>query len=142
MKPYVRDEVVKEFKFISKAMIDEKKDTMSKIFYYSAAYGAADRLLKMEFDSDLNIINSILFLSYRQLLDRAQAFAKGDRIIPIDNEIINKIAEGLNEIASSLEMDYSPYDALKKIMKYTFASTGPGHYMVLRGKLVLAEDKG
>ncbi len=63
MEQYVKDELVKELRNVSRKMREEA-DPSKKVFFYSAAYGIVDRSMRYSFGKELLITNTILNSSH------------------------------------------------------------------------------
>ena len=63
LNPYLKEELVNELKSVSRRMIEET-DPSKKLFYYSAAYGITNRVMRFEFDEELLLVDALLTITY------------------------------------------------------------------------------
>ena len=134
MSPYFREEVVAELRNIGKKMKQEP-DLSKKLFFYSAAYGMTNRALRFEFDEELVLVDAVLTMSYGAVNNRMQMFLSGDRIVPITTDITDGLAKCVSDLSAAIEKDEECYEILQRIMTLTFLTTGPGHYMAIKGQI-------
>lgn len=134
MEQYIQTELVKELKNVSK-QIKAEADPAKKIFLLSAAHGIADRSMRYNFSKDLLLTFAILNISYNTYIERLRALSSGDRMIPISQKQLDGTADLLDQLADAFKNNKSIYGILEDIMLLSFMSTGPGHYLVINGKL-------
>ena len=140
MSPYLKEELVNELKSVSKRM-KEEKDPSRKLFYYSAAYGMTNRVMRFEFDEELLLVDALLTITYNAVNTRLQIFLSGDRTVPVTPEILDGLAECVENLASAIEKDKQCYEILQRIMTLSFLTTGPGYYMAVKGQIRMPKKK-
>lgn len=134
MNPYLKEELVKELKSISKRM-KEEPDPARKLFLYSAANGITNRVMRLEFDSELLLVDTLLNIIYNSVNARLNMFMSGDRIIPVTREILDGLSDCVKDVAVAIDTGNSCYDILQRMMTMSFLTTGPGHYMGTTGQI-------
>lgn len=133
LSPESRKEFVKELRYVSQKILEEE-DVRKKIFYYSAAYGIARRLVNLQYDPQVNFMELILEVSYNTIKARIETIVGGrDSTIPLVEGFFDKLAENVNELASKVEKDEDAYGALEKIATLTHVTTGNGYYIYTKG---------
>ncbi len=128
----LRKKFVRELRFCSQNMMEEK-NIRKKIFFYSAAYGMARRVMNLEFDPQIQMIESILEFSYQIINVRIKILTSGDTTIPIVEGMLDKLTEAVYELSIRIEKDQDTYETLQKISNYAFITTGNGYYLYTKG---------
>jgi len=57
--------LVEELKKVAKLMKDEP-DPRKKLYYFSAAFGAVDRVIRVRYDRELSLVAQVLQYTYNQ----------------------------------------------------------------------------
>lgn len=128
----VREELVNELRFAAKKT-SEEPDIRRKIFFYSAAYGVARRVLNSAYDPQILCAEFILEVSYNTINARSQAIYQGDTNIPFIEGFFDKLVGCLEELATRIENDEEIYKTLEKIIALTHTTTGNGYYLYVKG---------
>ncbi len=132
MEQFVKVELIKELKNVSKKMKDET-DPAKKIFYYSAAYGVVDRSMRYSFSKDLLLAQTILQVSYTAYTERLRAVSTGDRVIPLTMQQLDRTAELVGDLAEAFKKDGDVVEVLENIMVLSYMTSGPGYYLQTNG---------
>jgi len=125
---------IKEIAFSSKE-IRAVQAPIDKLYFFSAVFGAANRIINMEFDPELSFIHNVTNAAYTQI--QASLFTQGQMPNSIDPDLFTKLANNLDEMAKNIADNEPTYKALENISNLAYSTTGNGHYLVLRGKLIL-----
>ena len=128
MEGYVKKELVKELKNVSKRMLDEP-ELVKKLFYYSAAYGAVDRTMRYGFTKQLLMAHTILNVTYNAYKERLRAIAGGDSVVPLTIGQLDRTAELVRDLGDAFNKGIDVNGILADIMLLAYMSTGPGHYL-------------
>lgn len=127
-----REAIHNEFQDIAKLM--RKGETPeSKVYYYSACYGMTNRILNLEYDPQLNLIDLILNGTYNLLHGR---LSQPDPSYPLPEEIIDGLPDVIEELAEGIKKG-EPLEALYKIVTLSYVVTGNGYWLYASGKLKL-----
>jgi len=140
LNPYLKEELVNELKSVSRRMIEET-DPSKKLFYYSAAYGITNRVMRFEFDEELLLVDALLTITYNAVNTRLQIYLSGDRTVPVTPEILDGLAGCVKDLALAIDKDRQCYDILQRIMALSFLTTGPGYYMATKGQIEMPRKK-
>jgi hypothetical protein len=133
ISPESRKEFVNELRHVSQKILEEE-DVRKKIFYYSAAYGIARRLINSQYDPQINFLELILEVSYNTIRARIETILQQqDLTVPIIEGFFDKLAENVNELALKIEKDEDTYKTLEKIAVLTHITTGNGYYLYTKG---------
>jgi len=128
MKQILIDELI----FIIKKM-KESEAAQEKMFFFSAAHGMVNRIMNLEFNSELAFLHFVLSGAHSTINARIAAIIAGDVVIQIPKVFFDKLEESLEEIITLLEKNKATYPALEKIALITYCTTGNGHYMFTKG---------
>ena len=131
-----KERLSEELQFISKNINNnlDKEDLV--VFYFSAAYGVFDRIMRENYDDDLLFAEEVMRMAYLNMTEGAEGLYSP----PIDKyskEVISKIASNLNSMAEAIRKGYDIYSYVRNISILSFALTGPGIYLLERGLLKL-----
>jgi len=125
-----------ELQFISKNINDNLDNKNLVAFYFSAAYGAFDRIMRENYDDDILFAEEVLRIGYINMIEEAEG-PDSPTIAKYGKEIISKVASNLNIIAEAIRKGDDIYSYLRNISVLSYALTGPGTYLLERGLLKL-----
>ncbi|MEA3421084.1 MAG: hypothetical protein U9Q97_05345 [Acidobacteriota bacterium] len=126
-----------ELRFVIDNM-NKSENAIGKMYFFSAAYGATNRIMNIEYDSELVFIHNVLSAAHSTINQRIVALASGAELaVGIPENIFDKLVEALEEIIAFVQKDESTYTALEKISNVAYSTTGNGYYLYLRGKLLV-----
>ncbi|MGC8585714.1 MAG: hypothetical protein ACP5L4_06360 [Thermoplasmata archaeon] len=132
MDEIIKKYIIDELRFISN-MMKESDDLLDSIFYFSAAYGVFDKVMRQNYSEYLLFTEEVLQLSYIQLSNFSQDIKLQSIIKDIDiKATLKEIASNLNEIAIAIENDRDYIDNLIKIKALAYQFTAPGIYLKKR----------
>jgi hypothetical protein len=135
----LKDRLAKEFRFAATKMA-ETQNFQRKLYYYSAFFGEASRVLNQSWDSELALLHLVIQSSHRLINARVSAFASGaDRIIDLpDNlpEVLDEIAGALADAFAGPQVSSEEiYKIMQRIADLAYVTTGNGYYLYARGTL-------
>jgi len=125
-----------ELQFISENINKNLDNTDLVAFYFSAVYGAFDRIMREKYDDDILFAEEVMRLGYGNIstgTEGLDSFLNHEK----QKEIYSKIAHNLNSIAECIRKEEDIYPYLRAISVLTFALTGAGIYLLERGLLKL-----
>ena len=126
--------LVKELENVAKLM-KEEPDLRKKLYYFTAAFGIADRTVRVRYDRELALVVQVLQNTYNQFMARFTAIGQGDRVIPLDAKMIDDLADLTEYLAKSILKDQKEtYYLLQKFNELAYYTTGPGYYVYLVNK--------
>jgi len=126
-----KKKLLREIKFVIDRM-KEEKDPKSKLYYFTAIYGAMSRVFNEEFIPDLIFAHVILNAVYSNLISRID---NPDDVIKLPENIFNKLQTTTEELYNTIEKNKDLYEPLKKFSLLTFVTTGNGYYLYKKGLL-------
>jgi len=131
---YFRKELIQELRRIVKMMKGEK-NIEKKIYYFSAAYGITSRHYRYAFSSEVLLADLVLNTAYQSLNERLKMIKSGNTTVDVDEQVFEKIQEGLLKLADAFESKKPVQIALEYILTLAFSISGPGNYLKEKGML-------
>ncbi len=133
-----RETLANEIK-VARGKMEEERDQLRKIFFYSAIFGATTRTMNAAYDSHLQFIDYVLETSYLLLNQRVQAIRGGDNTVRVSNEFFQQLSNYLGELEKRIRNDKEAFDILQKISNLTFETSGNGYYLKETGVRLIQE---
>lgn len=131
----MRKEIENEFKYVSDRIIAEK-DTRRKVFFYSAAYGVTRRVLNLQYDPQLCLMELVLETSYNAINNRVNNIVLGkDATVPLIDGFFEKLAKAINDLADCIKSNEDTYKILEYIVVLTYTTMGNGYYLYTKGDI-------
>lgn len=128
-------------KFVTEVyfVIEKMKNTdipAQKLYYFSAVYAMAQRIVNFEYDPELIFIEQVLQLVYNMLNARLTAMlARQEAGIAIPDNLFRDLESALLELVRNVERGAQTYPALQKMVNLAYSTTGNGYYLYLKGAL-------
>ena len=118
----------------------ETPNVQRKLYFYSAFFGEASRVLNQFWDPELSLLHLVVQSSHRLINSRVSAFASGaDRVIDLpDNlpQVLDEIAGALADVFAESQVDSEEiYRIMQRIADLSYVTTGNGYYLYTRGML-------
>jgi len=133
---YIKKELVDELRYVSRLMKSET-NLEKKIYYFSAAYGITSRTFRYVFSRDVLLADLVLNICYQKLSERFNLIRSGDTTVTIDDDVCDKLSEGLDLLADLFEKEEPIQEALEILLTISFSVSGPGNYLKEKGLLKL-----
>jgi hypothetical protein len=119
--------ILSEFDFIIQKMREEK-NPKKKLYYFTASYGALERLMRYSLDPQLLLTHAILNLCYGSLNSRLNSIARGDVVVEMPENFDEKLIEYLTELRNEIAENQDTYQTLEKFVHLAYQTTGAGYY--------------
>jgi hypothetical protein len=74
---------------------------------------------------------------YNMMAERLNMVKSGNNTVPINPLVLEKICDGLRDLANSFESGGSILEPLGTIVAAGFSMTGPGKYLQEKGDLII-----
>ena len=130
-----RDIIVKEIEFVVERM-GEVESAQEKIYYFSGIHSMFQRLINIEYDSDLLYAFVILKETYTAISSRINAIEKaGDHLVPLTEFHFLMLSELAVGLAKQIADKKSIASTLKKFVILAYSTTGNGYYLMQKGVL-------
>jgi len=123
----LKQNLLNELEFVAKKM-KEESDISRKIYFFTATYGAIERVMRYYPNNELAITHAILNLCYNTLNDRVNRLRAGDAAVPLPQNWSEQLVNYTEELRKAIEKNQSTYPILEKFMELAYLSTGPGFY--------------
>ena len=135
----LKDRLAREFRFAATKMA-ETPNVQRKLYFYSAFFGEATRVLNQSWDSELSLLHLVVQSSHRLINSRVMAYATGaDRVIDIPEglpQALDEVADRLAGVFEQPEVDSNQLtNVMKRIAELAYVTTGNGYYLYERGTL-------
>jgi len=126
--------IVNEIKFVVSKM-KESAEIEKRIFYFSAIHGQLLRVLNLEYDPDILYVYHIINDTYAAFQQRITAIKRGDTVIPMTNEQIDRLECLLVELGDKFERNDKMDDILRDFVVLSYTTLGNGYYLMQKGLL-------
>lgn len=135
LSPDMQKRLTDEVHFVIKSM--KNVDTPAeKLYFFSAGYGMAQRIINFEYEPELTFIQQVLQLIYNMVNARLSAIsARQEAGISIPENLFNRLEEALEEMVDRIEQGAETYPALQKMVNLAYSTTGNGYYLYLKGMI-------
>ena len=132
-----KKELISEISFVLKNM-KNTKNTSEKMFFFSAVYAMAQRIMNFEYDSELLFLYQVLQLAYQTINARVTTIQSGAEVaVNIPENLFTNLENYLQELSEVIEDNKSTCPVLQKIINLSYVTTGNGYYLYLKGMLKL-----
>lgn len=133
----MKAELINEIRFVTEQM---KKTSIAteKLYFFSAVYGVAQRILNFEYDPELAFLHQVSVMVYNAINARIGATSKMQETpVSVPKNLFEKLEESIEKIAFGIENDSKIYLQLEKMANLAYSTTGNGYYLYLKGMLKL-----
>jgi hypothetical protein len=135
LSPQMKKILLDEFRY-SVEKIEKTPDPIQKLFFFSATFGAIQRVFNIEYDTDLVFAHFVLSETYGAFMSRFRALKDNqDTAVPVLVEQIERLTTLVKELAKKVEGDKEITDTLKKFVVLAYTTTGNGYYLYDKGVL-------
>ena len=135
LSPEMQERFIDEVNFVIKNMKNTDNPT-EKLYFFSAGYAMAQRIINLEYEPELNFIQQVLQLTYNMVNARLIAISAGQEGgISIPDKLLTRLEEALEEMVDRIEQGKETYPALQKMVNLAYSTTGNGYYLYLKGMI-------
>jgi hypothetical protein len=124
--------LIEEIDFAAKKM-EEEKDASIKLYYFSAIFGALNRILNSEFNEDILFSHFVFRAAYDSFQVRLAQIKNNDATVPLYEAHFNGLISLSREYAKKMKKGIDATDVLKKMAVLIYSTTGNGFYLLQRG---------
>jgi len=126
--------LVKELHIIHDLM-DRCETPEDKMYYFSAVYGIANRIMNLEFNEELSFLHYVTNAAYNTI-NAALAAAPQRRSTPtVPPQVFQKLQDTVDELCTLIDEEKQTYPILEKISNLAYSTTGNGYYLYIKGSL-------
>lgn len=108
--------------------MQEEENPFKKLYFFSASYGALERLMRYFLDPQLLLTHAVLNLCYGSLNGRLNSIRAGDTTVEMPENFGKKLVEYLLELRDEIAEDRDTYQTLEKFVHLAYQTTGAGYY--------------
>lgn len=134
LSPNMREVLVNEVRLVVDKM-SSSQNILEKLYFFSAVFGAFNRVMNIEFNPELNFIHHVTAASHNLMHTSMGAIKNGLMVNTFGENLFSKLEDSLRQLADNIEQDEPTYITLQEIVKLAYSTSGNGHYLVLKGKL-------
>lgn len=145
MREEFRQRLAQEFRYIANKMHAEDNPA-KKLYYFSALFGDAQRVLNLEWDRDLLLVHIVFNHAYAQIDSTLQG--RGLHLFPINWEsLFSELTQIADDVATNFEKveDDTSKEELHTILgrcaEIAYAVSGNGAYLQEKGTFNLSSTK-
>lgn len=134
METLLRNYLVEECRAVSENM--KNGTQMDRLYYFSAVFGAAQRVINIEGSADTLHLYVISNWTHTALNNRLLAEQNGMPMTPVlPDGALEELAELVGELGTRIEHEKSYTDLLSAMCRLGYIASGNGFYLLERGKL-------
>lgn len=108
-----------------------------KLFFLSAVYSAAFRIMNIQYDAELAFIHNVVNAAYGMMQANLASIKRGQGVNTFPKDIFDKLENALEELVVKIEKGEKSYPVLEKISNLAYSTTGNGYYLYLKGMLTV-----
>jgi hypothetical protein len=123
----LKENLLSELEFIAKK-IGEENDASKKLYFFSAAYGAIERLMRQYPSKELIMTHAVLNVCYATMNDRVNHIKAGDVNVPLPLDWSDQLVSYIKDLANAVKTGTSLYPALENFVQLGYFASGPGYY--------------
>ena len=113
-----------------------KADTpRDKMYFFSAVFGVAHRIMNIEFDPELGFIHHVTNTAYNTMNTTLLLVTQGQSMLTFPENVFDKLQEALKDLATYIEEEKQTYPILERISNLAYSTSGNGYYLFLKGLL-------
>jgi hypothetical protein len=106
-----------------------------KMYFFSAVFGIANRIMNQEFDPELGFIHHVTNSAYNTINTTLLLVAQGQSVPTFPPPVFDKLEEALKDLATYIEEGKRTYPVLERISNLAYSTSGNGYYLFLKGLL-------
>jgi len=128
MQKTLTDEIRTAINYMKKAETPEEK-----LYFLSAVYGAAFRIMNIQFDPELAFINHVVNAAYNMMNANLSSIRQGQGVNTFPKNVFEKLEDALGQLVEKIELGEKTYPILEAILNLAYSTTGNGYYLYLKG---------
>lgn len=113
--------------------IKEEDNPEIQIYYYSAIFTMAQRILNINYDPHLEYIHLVLSGAFSIVQDRLARMKTGDQVVEFIPGFFDYLVGYLEELRDHIKANKETHKTLEKIMVLSNLTTGNGYYRYKKG---------
>ena len=129
-----QEALVKEIRTVADYM-GKANNAQEKMYFFSAVFGIANRLMNLEFDPELGFLHHVTQAAYTTINTHLAVAAQGQSVATFPPPVFDKLQEALSDLAKYIEEGKQTYPILERISNLAYSTSGNGYYLFLKGSL-------
>ena len=114
----------------------QKVDTPEeKLFFLSAVYGVAFRIMNIQFDPELAFIHHVVNAAYNIMNARLASIRQGPGVNTFPKNVFEMLEDALERLIDKIEKGEKTHPVLENIFNLAYSTTGNGYYLYLKGMM-------
>jgi len=135
LSPNLRQTLLEEFRYVANEM-RKTEDPARKLYFFSATYGSVNRIFNIEFDPELVFAHLVLNNAHQTIDTRISSISqRREGAIGIPDGLLEKLTQAVEELTDNWGKGKPIDGTLRNIALLTYATTGNGYYLYLKGQL-------
>jgi len=126
--------LVKELRTVADYM-GNANTAQEKMYFFSAVFGIANRLMNLEFDSELGFLHHVIQAAHNTINTNLVLRSQGQAVANFPPTVFDKLQEAVSELAKYIEDGKQTYPILERISNLAYSTSGNGYYLYLKGLL-------
>ena len=126
--------LVKEIKTAADFM-GKANTAQEKMYFFSAVFGIANRIMNLEFDPELGFIHHVTTAAYNTINTTLLLISQGQSVPTLHEGVFDRLQEALEDLATHIEEGKRTYPVLERISNLAYSTSGNGYYLFLKGML-------
>jgi hypothetical protein len=118
--------------FMSRTEIPQEK-----LYYFSAVYAVANRIMNLEYDSEIGFLHNISSWAHNTINTAIIAAGSRTSMLTLAPRVFESLQNTVQELITLIEEEKPIYPALEKISNIAYSTCGNGYYLYLKGELKL-----
>jgi 4-hydroxy-3-methylbut-2-en-1-yl diphosphate synthase IspG/GcpE len=115
----------------------KKVDTAEeKLFFLSAVYGVAFRIMNIQFDPELAFIHHVVNAAYSMMNTRLASIRQNPGLNTFPKNVFEMLEDALGRLIDKIEKEEKTYPVLENIFNLAYSTTGNGYYLYLKGMMM------
>jgi hypothetical protein len=106
-----------------------------KLFFLSAVYGVAFRIMNIQFDPELAFIHHVVNAAYNMMNTRLVSIKQGSGVNTFPKNVFEMLEDALERLIDKIEKGEKTYPVLENIFNLAYSTTGNGYYLYLKGMM-------
>jgi hypothetical protein len=108
-----------------------------KLYFFSAVYGVANRIMNIEYDPELVFLHNVTSLAHNTINTAISVASRGQSVSTLAPRVFESLQNAIKELIVFIEEEKPTYPALEKISNIAYSTCGNGYYLYLKGALKL-----
>ena len=112
---HMLDMLINEMDYVIKS-IEETGDPLEKLYFFSGIPAAVHRIFNIEYDPDLVFMHHVLSSTHQGITQRIDAIRKGDAVVPIVEQQLNRLLFLCKELRDAIKDDVNTDGIMKEFI--------------------------